>query len=80
MKTVTFTEFRKDASSLLTEVEQGASLIIYRHGKPIAEIIPYTDTPDSPPHWKEPGLRLKIDGASLAQAIMAEREEDEKRI
>jgi len=75
MKTVTFTEFRKEASALLTEVEGGASMIIIRHGKPIAELVPYTGAMAAAPAWKQPGLRLEIGGASLAAAILAERVE-----
>jgi prevent-host-death family protein len=37
MKTVTFTEFRRHASTLLTEVEQGQTVIIVRHSKPSLE-------------------------------------------
>ena len=40
MKNVTFTEFRKKASSILTDVENGEVVVVLRHGKPIAEIIP----------------------------------------
>jgi len=76
MKTVTFTEFRKGASALLTEVERGASLIIIRHGKPIAELVPYSGTTATAPAWKQSGLRLQTSGASLAAAILAERDED----
>jgi len=40
LKTVTFTEFRKNASSLFSDVEKGETLLVLRHGKPIAEIFP----------------------------------------
>ena len=77
MKTVTFTEFRKEASILLTEVEQGGTLIIIRHGRPIAEVVPYAGTSGRTPAWKEPGLRLRARDASLAAAILTERDEGE---
>jgi prevent-host-death family protein len=41
MKTINFTKFRKKASGLITEVEEGEELVLIRHGKPVAEIIPY---------------------------------------
>jgi len=41
MKTISFTDFRKKASSFITEVEHGETLVILRQGKPVAEIIPY---------------------------------------
>lgn len=77
MKTVTFTEFRNQASGLLTLVEQGQSFVIIRHGHPIAEIIPYQTPTQSQPAWKRPGIRLQRSGASLSTAILAEREENE---
>lgn len=74
MKTVTFTQFRKHASGLLTEVEQGEVLIILRHGKPIAEITPFSGEPTETPAWKLPGLKLDYAGAELSSAILSERE------
>lgn len=74
MKTVTFTEFRRQASTLLTEVEQGETIIILRHSKPIAELAPFSGEADRLPAWKQPGIRLALDGADLSAAILAERE------
>ena len=75
MKTVTFTDFRKQASGLITAVEQGETLILLRHGRPVAEIIPFTQRQDSLPSWKQPGIKLAIKGATLSSAILDEREE-----
>ena len=50
MKTITFTDFRKKASGFITEVEHGATLILLRRGKPVAEIIPYSDKPRTHGH------------------------------
>lgn len=74
MKTITFTEFRRHASSLLAEVESGETLVILRHSKPIAEIKPYDGEPDKIPAWKQPGIKLEYPGAELSTAILAERE------
>ncbi len=74
MRTVTFTEFRRHASTFLTEVEQGKSIIIMRHSKPIAELIPYVAEADRLPAWKQPGIKLALAGAELSAAILAERE------
>lgn len=76
MKSVTFTEFRKQASGLLTAVEQGQRFVIIRHGRPVAELVPYTAPQESLPAWKRPGIRLKRSGAALSAAILAERSED----
>ena len=71
MKTVGFTEFRKHASDMLTAVERGETLLVVRHGRPIAEISPIAV---KKPSWKRPALRLATTGAGLAAAILEERE------
>ena len=39
MRIVNFTEFKSNASSLLSAVEKGEIVIVMRHGKPIAKIL-----------------------------------------
>ncbi len=77
MKTVTFTEFRKNASGLLSDVEKGESLLVMRHGKPIAEISPPSTEHAAPPSWKRPRPRLTIKGASLSSTILEERRRED---
>ena len=74
MKTVTFTDFRKRASGFITEVEHGETLVLLRRGKPVAEIVPFSDRPRRTPVWKKPGIRLRIRGSDLSSAILEERE------
>ncbi len=76
MKTIAFTDFRKKASGFITEVEHGETLVLLRHGKPIAEIIPFSDRPQRTPSWKRPGIRLQIQGKDLSSAILEERESE----
>ncbi len=73
MKTVTFTEFRKRASGLLSDVEGGENILVLRHGKPIAEISPVSPAAEVVPSWKRRGLRLTAKGAALSTAIIEER-------
>ncbi len=73
VKTVNFTEFRNNASDLLTQVEQGQSLLVLRHGRPIARISP---AGGAQPSWKNPALRLHARGAELASAILQERKRE----
>ncbi|HBH28204.1 MAG: type II toxin-antitoxin system Phd/YefM family antitoxin [Desulfofustis sp. PB-SRB1] len=74
MKTITFTDFRKRASSFITEVEHGETLVLLRHGKPVAEIAPFSDNGPSLPSWKQAGICLRIKGSNLSSAILDERE------
>ena len=73
MKTVTFTEFRKHASGLFSDVEGGENLVVLRHGKPIAEISPVSPNREGAPSWRRRGLRLTVKGAALSTAIIEER-------
>lgn len=77
MKTVTFTEFRKHASELFSEVEGGEAILVLRHGKPVAEISPASTERNAKPSWKKPGLRLTVKGASLSSAILEERRHED---
>ena len=74
MKTITFTDFRKRASGFITEVEHGETLVLLRRGKPVAEIVPFSDGSQSLPSWKRPGIRLRTRGSDLSSAILEERE------
>jgi len=71
MKTVSFTEFRKNASSYLDLVEKGGEVDIERHGRLVARLVP-SGTRDQPA-WKRPGLRLAIKGQSLSKAVIENR-------
>jgi len=73
MKTVTLTEFRSHASGMLTRVEQGETLVVLRHGRPIAEVCPVAREGNREPSWKTPALRLAAKGAALSSAILEER-------
>lgn len=74
MKTLSFTDFRNNASGFITEVEHGESITLLRRGKPIAEIIPFSGRSLQSPSWKQPGIRLQIQGKDLSSAILADRE------
>ena len=71
MKTVSFTEFRKNASNFIDLVEGGEQVQIQRHGKVVARLVP----PDSQtePAWRKSGLKLVTKAPSLSQAIIEDR-------
>lgn len=74
MKTITFTQFRNNARSFIDAVEKGERFEIFRRGRPVAVIGPADS--DSSRYWKhERPQPLEIPGASLSEAILAEREE-----
>jgi prevent-host-death family protein len=74
MKTISFTDFRKRASDFITEVEHGETLVVLRRGKPVAEVIPFSDEVRRTPSWKKSRIRLQIQGIDLSSAILEERE------
>lgn len=73
MKTVTFTDFRKKASGLIDEVEGGETIVIVRHGKPVAEINSIKKTDTYSPSWKSAYNPIEIKGSDLSTAILEER-------
>ncbi len=77
MKTVTFTEFRRRASRMISEVEHGETLVVIRHGKPVAEVSPFMGDSLKTASWQRPGPRLASKGVPLSDAILAEREGSE---
>jgi antitoxin (DNA-binding transcriptional repressor) of toxin-antitoxin stability system len=71
MRIVSFTEFRKSASTYLDLVEKGVEVQIQRHGKVIARLVP--PGVRSEPAWRKPGLKLATKGPSLSKAILEDR-------
>lgn len=76
VRTVTFTEFRNNASGILSLVERGEVFVIIRYGKPIAEVTPIASA-ERVPAWKQPALRLAVEGAGLSRAILRERADED---
>jgi prevent-host-death family protein len=74
MRTISFTDFRKKASGFITEVEHGETLVLLRRGKPVAEVVPFSDETFQKPSWKKTVPRLRIKGSDLSSAILDERE------
>jgi len=71
MKTVSFTDFRSHASSLLDLVEKGEEVQIQRHGKVVARLVPPVEREE--PAWKKPGLKLVTKAPSLSKAVLEDR-------
>jgi prevent-host-death family protein len=70
MSTVTFTEFRNNAKKYFDAVGEGETIVVCRHGKPLAVVSPVEEP--SMDRWKR-AKPLKLDGVSLSKIILAER-------
>ncbi|MCZ4313233.1 type II toxin-antitoxin system Phd/YefM family antitoxin [Comamonadaceae bacterium G21597-S1] len=71
MITLPLSEFRAHASSTLDLVQQGQTVRIMRHGKPVADLVPVREQAgDDLPNWKRPFAPVQLPpGVSLAQAV-----------
>lgn len=78
MHILPLSEFRANASAMIDLVEQGETVRILRHGKPVAELVPVkAEELTKVPSWKrpiEPLRYLKPPAKSGAQMIIEERE------
>jgi antitoxin (DNA-binding transcriptional repressor) of toxin-antitoxin stability system len=71
MKTTNFTEFRKHAAEYLDLVEQGETVRILRHGKPVADFSPVPN--EDGPSWKKAPPQVVLSGVSLSKSILQNR-------
>ncbi len=72
MITGTFSELRNNAKKYFDSVEQGATVEIYRNGKPIAILSPYSKGKGE--RWNRANP-LEIPSISLSKVILEERED-----
>ena len=77
MHTIALSEFRANASAMIDLVERGETVRIFRHGKPVAELVPLpAEVPAKVPSWKQPFEPVQLPpGASLSKAVLDERNE-----
>lgn len=78
MHIIALSEFRANASATIDLVEQGETVRILRHGKPVAQLVPVVaEEPARIPSWKrpiEPLNYLRKPEKTGAQMIIEERE------
>ena len=78
MHTLALSEFRANVSAMLDLVEQGQTVRILRHGKPVADLVPVkADAKEQQPAWKQaiaPACAARADGKTAAQLLLEERE------
>ena len=77
MRQFSLTEAKARLSELLDIVERGEEVLILRHGKPVADLVPVRDeAPVRQPSWKQPFEPVQLPpGVSLSQAVLDERDE-----
>lgn len=78
MLTVPLSEFRANASAMIDLVEQGETVRILRHGKPVAELVPAKPVaPDAVASWKRPIRTVQYARTPVQSGsglVLAERE------
>lgn len=76
MQELPLSEFRANAASVLDRVQQGHTVRILRHGKPVADLIPVPETgADRQPNWKQVFAPVQLaPGVSLSQAVLDQHE------
>ncbi len=67
-------EARKNFSSLLASAEQGEEIVILKHGKEIARLVPPVIVPKKLPSMKAFRGTIKVEGKPLSRVIIEERE------
>lgn len=70
-------EFRAKASSMLDLVQQGQTVRILRHGKPVADLVPVREAgSERLPNWKQAFAPVHLPaGVSLSAAVIDDAEE-----
>ncbi len=76
MQVLPLSALRADIASMIDLVQQGETVRILRHGKPVADLGPVPDAPVArPSRWKHNLDPVALPPqASLAQAVLHERE------
>lgn len=72
MITVTFSELRNNAKKYFDAVEEGETIEVYRKGKPIALLSPYSTGKGERWNHAHP---LEATGVSLSRIILEDRED-----
>ena len=75
MKNASFTEFRNHAREYFDEVEEGESFQIFRHGKPIAMLVPTSKVAATKLSTFKP---LILKGFSISKMILTERKSEKR--
>ncbi len=77
MQELPLSEFRANAASVLDRVQQGQTVRILRHGKPVADLVPVRETEANRlPNWKQAFAPVQLPlGVSLSRAALELRDD-----
>lgn len=77
MQEFPLSEFRANASAVLDQVQQGQTVRILRHGKPVADLVPVREVDTNRlPSWKQAFAPVQLPpGVSLSQAALEQRDD-----
>lgn len=76
MQEVNVKEARSNFSRLLEMVEHGKEIVVTRHGKKVARLVPSEDQDSVLPSLKEFRNSLKISGEPLSSVVLSNRENE----
>ena len=77
MQAIPLSEFRANTASVLDRVQQGLTVRILRHGKPVADLVPVREAEaDRLPNWKQAFTPVQLPpGMSLSKAALDQRDD-----
>jgi len=73
---VTVTEAMDKLGALLGHVEKGEEIILLRHGKEVARIVPPKEEPKPLPSLKDFRASIRVSGEALSSTIARMRSEE----
>ena len=76
MKKVKVNEVREHLAKYLSEAEKGEEIIITKHSRPIARLVPLKSTSTEFPDLSKHRNSINIKGRSLSDTIIDQRQEE----
>jgi prevent-host-death family protein len=75
MKKVQVNEIREHLATYLTEAERGEEIVVTRHNKPVARLVPYEQDKASLPDLKDFREGITVTGTPTSEQITKDREQ-----
>lgn len=75
MKKIPVNEIREHLSKYLSEAERGEQIIITKHSRPVAQLLPVTQEKSELPDLQEFRNSIKIKGKPMSEVVTDERNE-----